>query len=330
VRNRQLGAAGIAIVLIVVIALIIKGCANSEKQQSLKEYNHAVSSLAQEADAQVGGPLFTALAGAAGKQSVEVQVQINQLRSTMQGLASRARTLSVPGEMTEAQRDLTLVLDLREEALGKVAAQLPRLLGSQNTSAASAVAGAMEELLASDVVYSQRVAPLIQQALQANGIHEVGTSATRFLPNLGWLEASTVLARVTGSSQAGSPSSSTTGHASSALVGTAVGTNALVAEPTINHITGGGNPTFTVTLEDDSSNPGKSVRVDVTVTAAGKQYKASHVIDETQPGKKVNVEIPVTGVPLGVAAKIEVDIEPVPGEEDLENNKATYLAVFSQ
>ena len=68
----------------------------------------------------------------------------------------------------------------------------------------------------------------------------------------------------------------------------------------------------------------------MTVTAAGKQFKASHVIDETQPGKKVNVEIPVTGVPLGVAAKIEVNIEPVPGEEDLENNKATYLAVFSQ
>jgi hypothetical protein len=40
------------------------------------------------------------------------------------------------------------------------------------------------------------------------------------------------------------------------------------------------------------------------------------------------VEIPVTGIPLGAAAKIQVNIEGVPGENDLENNKATYLAIF--
>jgi hypothetical protein len=42
------------------------------------------------------------------------------------------------------------------------------------------------------------------------------------------------------------------------------------------------------------------------------------------------VEIPVTGIPLGVAAKIEVNIEAVPGENDLENNKGTFLAIFGQ
>ena len=71
------------------------------------------------------------------------------------------------------------------------------------------------------------------------------------------------------------------------------------------------------------------MKVEVTVTAGGKQYKASHVINQTQPGAKVNVEIPVTGIPLAVAAKIQVNIEGVPGENDLENNKSTYLAIFS-
>jgi heme-binding NEAT domain protein len=67
----------------------------------------------------------------------------------------------------------------------------------------------------------------------------------------------------------------------------------------------------------------------VTVTAAGKQFKATHVINQTTPGNKVNVEIPVTGLPLGVAAKVEVFIQGVPGENDLENNKGEYLAIFS-
>ena len=54
------------------------------------------------------------------------------------------------------------------------------------------------------------------------------------------------------------------------------------------------------------------------------------MINKTEPGKTVNVEIPVTGIPVGVASKIQVSIEGVPGENDLENNKNTYLAIFSQ
>jgi hypothetical protein len=54
------------------------------------------------------------------------------------------------------------------------------------------------------------------------------------------------------------------------------------------------------------------------------------VIEKTEPGKSLNVEIPVTGVPLSVAAKIQVSVDGVPGENDLENNKGTFLAIFSQ
>ena len=47
-----------------------------------------------------------------------------------------------------------------------------------------------------------------------------------------------------------------------------------------------------------------------------------------EPGRQFDVEIPVRGMPLGVAARIEVYVEAVPGETDLENNKSTYLAIF--
>ena len=60
----------------------------------------------------------------------------------------------------------------------------------------------MEMFLASDVIYSQRVAPLIQQKLAADGIHGLSTASTQFLPNLGWLEPSTVEERLTGKSSA--------------------------------------------------------------------------------------------------------------------------------
>jgi hypothetical protein len=68
----------------------------------------------------------------------------------------------------------------------------------------------------------------------------------------------------------------------------------------------------------------------VAVTAAAKQLRASNVIEKTEPGKTTSVNIPLSGVPLGVASKIEVYVEGVPGENDLENNKGTYLAIFGK
>jgi hypothetical protein len=326
---RRRFAAGGAVVLLIIIVLLINGCLKSQKQQSLKDYNRHVGEIAQEFDAQVGKPLFSALAGAGGKSALDVQVQVNNLLGEAQKLTAKAKALSVPGEMTSAQRDLLLMSDLRVEGITKIAALLPSALGGQSKQAGPKVAGDMETFLASDVIYSQRVAPLIQQALKANSIHEA-TTPTRLLPNIGWLEPNTVISRLTGQAATGSTTGVASGTHGSSLVSVAVGTNTLAPEPTLNHITGGGSPTFTVTVENTGSNPETNVKVDVTVTAAGKPIKGSHVINSTQPGTKVNVEIPVSGVPVGVAAKIEVVVESVPGETNSENNKNTYLAIVGE
>ena len=100
--------------------------------------------------------------------------------------------------MTGAQRDLLLALDFRAEGVAKVASLVRTALGGQAKQASTLIAGDMEIFLASDVIYSQRVAPLIQQTLAANGIQGQSTAPSRFLPNLGWLEPTTVYARLTG------------------------------------------------------------------------------------------------------------------------------------
>lgn len=327
---RRRVAAGAAVVILILVVLLINGCLKSQKQQSLKDYNHHVGEIASEFETQVATPLFTALAGASGKSALDVQVQVNQLGVEARKLTSRAKELSVPGEMADAQRDLLLALDLRVEGIAKVAALLPSALGGQNKSVVSKIAGDMETFLASDVIYSQRVAPLIQQTLAANGIQET-TRGQRFLPNLGWLEASTVQARLTGQSSSGSSQSAVApGHHGSVLKGVSVGSTTLEAEPALNHVSGGGNPTFAVSVEDDGEFTETDVKVDLTVTVAGKEIKESHVIDTTEPGKTAKVEIPVSGIPLGVAAKIEATVEPVPGETNHEGTKGAFLAIFSQ
>ena len=329
VRRRV--AIGVFLVLLLVVVLVVSSIVKNDHIQGMKDYNRDVSTIARESDEQVSAPLFGTLVDSASKTAVNVAVQVDQLLSQAQSIANNAKGLSVPGDMAAAQRNLLLLLDLRVEGLTKLAALLPTAIGGQSKQAGTLIAGDMEIFLASDVIYSQRVAPLIQQALAANGITGLSTAPSRFLPNLGWLEPTTTLARITGQPvsavQSGQPAPGTHG---SALIGVSVGTNALQPEPTLNHVTGGGSPTFTVVAEDAGSNAESNVKVDVAVTAGGKQFKASHVINSWQAGSKDNVEIPVAGIPLGVASKIEVNIEPVPGEANLENNKNTYLAIFEQ
>ena len=324
VRRRAVAGAGV--VALIVIVLVVNGCLKSEQQQALRNYNHEASQLALESDEQVTHPLFTTLTGASAKSALNVSEQIDQLRIQAQNLADHVKGISAPGEMSSAQRYLSLVFDLRAEALDKLANLVPTALGGKDKQAFTLIAGAMEIFLASDVVYSQRVAPLIQQALAANGIHGLTTSPTHSLPNIGWLEPTTVTSRMTG--QASSTQGSTaTGHHGSALTGVSVGGTALEPEPTLNHIKATGNVTFTVNVQNAGEFTETNVKVDLTVTAAGKQLTASKVIEKTEPGKTVSAAVPVLGIPSG-AGKVEAAVEPVPGETNHEGTKNAYLAIF--
>ncbi len=322
-------AAGVGVVVLIVIVLLVNGCLKRGKEQALKDYNTSVSKIAQESQAQVARPLFATLAGAAGKSALDVSSQVNQLRMQAEEQAKQAKALSVPSPMTAAQRNFLLTLNLRVEGVAKVANLVRSALGGQAQQATTSIAGAMEIFLASDVLYSQRVVPLIQQTLAANGVTGETTSASHFLPNLGWLQTATVQAKLSGQTTAGT-GAVTPGTHGHALKGVSVGTNTLAPSPTLNHVSGGANPTFTVMVENAGSNPQTSVKVDIAVTSEGKTLTASHLIDKTEPGSTSNVDIPVTGVALGAASRVSVNIEPVPGEGDTENNKGTYLVIFGK
>ncbi len=328
VRRRV--AAGVGVVLLIVVILLVNGCLKGQKTQELKDYNHEVSTIAQEFDEHVSRPLFSALTAAGTKSALNVEVQINQLRLQAQDLAKRVQKLSAPGAMSGAQHDLELTFNLRSEGVDKVATLVPTALGGQGKQAVAQIAGDMEIFLASDVIYSQRSAPLIQQALDSGGVQGLTTAPSRSLPNIGWLEPTTVEARITGKSAAKQNEEATSGTHGSALIGVSVGANTLATEPTLNHVSGGSNPTFTVNVENGGESAETNVKVNVVVTAGGKQFKASHAIEKVEPGKTVSVDIPVNGVPLGEAAKVEVNVEKVPGESNTENNKGVFLAVFAK
>jgi hypothetical protein len=321
-------AAGVGVVLLIVIVLIVNGCLKGRKEQALKDYNQSVAQLVGKSDAEVSHPLFVTLAGASGSTPQQVEQHINEYHEAALSQAQSAEKLGVPGEMTAAQRNLLLLLNLRSEGVKKVAEEVRTALGGQSKQASTYIAGAMEIFLASDVLYSQRVAPLIQQSLSGAQINEQTPATSDFLPNLGWLEPKTVQDRLTGkaSSSSGGPiAPGTHGHA---ITGTSVGATTLQPAPAVNHVHAGANPTFTVMVENGGSNAETNVKVEVTVASGGKELKASHVINKTEPGSTASVDIPVEGVTLSAASRVTAYVQPVPGETNVENNKQTYDVVF--
>ena len=140
VRRRV--AAGVGVVLLIVIVLIVNGCLKSQKTQALKDYTSNVSRIVTASDQQVSRPLFAALSGASSKPALNVETQVNQLHLDAEKQATEAKGLSVPGEMDSAQRDLLLALDLRAEGVEKVANLLRMALGGQAKQASTASSGA--------------------------------------------------------------------------------------------------------------------------------------------------------------------------------------------
>ncbi len=336
---RRLVAAGIGLLVIIVLVLGVRGCLNGRKEQALKDYNRDVASLVEKADSNTAD-FFTALT-TGGTSPVEVQSQISQLRLRAKAQSGQAENISVPGEMKPAQRNLLLSLGLLEETMGKVADRILSALSTDADTAEPAVlsiTAEMQAILAADVVYKRRSVALIKQALDDNDIGGQTIGASHFLPNIGWLDASDVARRIHADAGRGAgasastrePTAGTHGHG---LLAVSVGNVTLAAgQQASNRIPAGSNLTFNAKIANQGDNPETDVVVQVTITPAGggKEVKATKTVDQTTAGNELTVAVALGQSPPIGAGTIKVEVRKVPGEVNTTNNSEEYPAIFAR
>lgn len=333
---RRLVAAGIGVVVVIVLVLGVKGCLNSRKEQALKDYNRDVASLVQDVDANTGA--FFAALTTGGTSAIDVQSQINQLRLRAQAQTREAQGLGLPGEMKPAQRSLLLALGLIEESMGKVAEKIRAALSTDSATAEPAVLATTAELqafLAADVLYKRRTVAFIEQALGDHRVRGQKIQDASFLPNIGWLDAPTVARRIHADAAHGAgadasttpPAPGTHGHG---LLGVNVGDVTL--EPGgANRIPAGSNVTFNVKFANQGENPEADVRVRVIVRGGGKTIVAQKTVDQTTPGNETTAAVALgQPPPLGPGVNITVEVRKVPGETNVANNSQQYPAIFAR
>jgi hypothetical protein len=334
-RTRQAIALGGLIVLLILIVLGINGCLNSRKDNALKDYNRNVTAVINDSDTSVGKAFFQLMSQGA-RNSQDLQVQVNELRAGADEDVKRAKAFDVPGDMAAAQRNLELVLNLRDEGLKKIADLIPSALGRGQTAetAIKGIAAEMQTFLASDVVYTERVAQLIKDGLTKNGIDGQEIAGSRFMASVAWLNPAYVTDRLTGSSTStgtsGQPTPGLHGHG---LLSTAVGDKVLQPSSTgaVTTIPAAANVAFTVKFANQGDSDERNVKVSIRVKGGGKNIPLTKTIAQTKTKTDATVNIPLgQAPPVGTGTTVTVSIAKVPGEENLDNNRSEYTVIFTR
>jgi hypothetical protein len=330
--RRAVAAVG-GLVLVLIVGLLVRSYLNGKRDAALRSYNEKVSTIASDED-QISAPLFKVLADAANTGQPNVGDDVNSYRVSAALEASDARGLSVPSQMAGAQQNLLLALDLRAEALTKIANEVPLALGTDSAATADgAIAAEMQAFLASDVIYAERVVPLISQTLASQGINDQTVSASRFLPDLGWLSPQTVTQRISGNSggttATGALKPGTHGHG---LLSVSIDGTPLTQNMAVNPIKLTPAPSFSLLVANQGQNDETGVVVELKIEGAtGTKPLVTTKTINTKAMTDTTVTMGLTGTPpVGVTVRLVATVEPVPGESDKSNNTMTYLADFSQ
>jgi hypothetical protein len=329
-------AAGAGVVVVILLFLLIKGCASLQKQNAFKDYVRGVSADVQQSQ-QESDAVFGLLRKQSGQSAVDLQNNINGFRAEAVKLAERAKARSAPSELSGANRYLVDTLELRADGLGSLARLLPTALGDQGAGTAIKQIAAQNRLFdASDVLFTQRFLPKLFTTIKDQGLaNDVPVPVTLsrpkgFLPDINWLRPTVVAATLTGTAST-SNTAATPGLHGTGLVAVTVqpaGTPLSTTGTTDIRATKG--LSFDVQVQNQGQSDEKNVVVQVTISGAGRPIAVQQQIDTVAAGATATASVPLPSLPpTGRPVTISVLVKPVPGEKKTDNNKATYQAIFT-
>ena len=325
-------AGGAALIALVLFLLLLRGCLDSRKEQSFRDYTREVAALTNESDDQSAG-VFRLLTGNTG--DVETTTQLNAFASNADQLLERARSTDRPDELAETNDYLIETLQFRRDGVRAVA----RLLPGENASrperqqGAKKIAAAMLTFLASDVIYTTRVKPQLETGLEDQGLDgEVDVPNSPYLPDTGWLDPAAVADRVGALGGGGGGDS---GDAAPGLHGNGLGTVTLggvaLAPDSSASVPLSGDLAFEIQVLNQGENTETEVPVNVTVGSGGDATDFNEVLPEIAAGETATVEVPFDAEPpTGQNVPITVEVEAVPGEEMTDNNTGEFSVIFTR
>lgn len=324
---RLLAAAGILVLLLVLFGLLLQSCGSTSKHDSYQSYMEKVA-LIGHSSADDGTALANALTTPGAK--------VDGLASTLDGIAAReqqnvnaAERLDPPGPLRPVNQPLIEALELRVSGVQGLASAFRATATSKSSGAASTLSAQADRLLASDIVWDDLFVGPAKAIMKKEGVTGVSPPESHFVTNPDLISAHSmalVLQRLRGTTSSSTP----TGLHGTNIVATKVLPSGQdLSETDVNTITAGTNLAFAVEVHDGGDS--QEVRIKVTLTIQQTPViTKTMTIDLINPGQDKTVTFSDLGtVKFAQKEQIDVDVAPVPGEHDIDNNKASYPVIFS-
>ncbi|MBO9534699.1 MAG: hypothetical protein J7513_17125 [Solirubrobacteraceae bacterium] len=322
--------------LLIVIALIVQGCVSSAQKNALQDYGTAVTELGTESSSNVAQGLRL-LNSPNDSDALAQRNGLDKLASDSRTLEERARDLSTPGGLEGATQNLVTALSLRADALSRIADRIATARGTSRAQAEEAtqqIAGQMQALSASDVLWQLRVTPYIRDKAKEIEARDDGVESSIVLTDLSWVNAATVANRIDGQAAEADPvetakcdDGSKHGHGLESV--TANGK--ALAEGAVTTVPNGTGLSFVVTIanQGDSDESNVSVTVSGTSKATGKEaFSVTKKVANSPKGQSTQVQIPITKA-VSSAVTVKTEVKGVPCEVNKENNTKSFQVIFS-
>jgi hypothetical protein len=226
--------------------------------------------------------------------------------------------------MQSAQDTLLLVYQLRANAMETIATRLPTALGDEGREKAiQGIAGQMEVLAGSDVLYNQITRHSIDDSIANNGASAPEMPRSEFVADaVFWANPDNIESALDTVGGGPRPASDGGVHGTG-LAGVSIGGIAL--DPSVSTVI----PADTEPVVDvEVQNQGESDESDVTASVSVDGGAGlEQAIPSLAVGETGIASILLTPAPTGEVT-LDVTVAPVPGEQVLDNNEATYTVTF--
>jgi hypothetical protein len=326
---RLLALIALIVAALVFFGLLIQSCASTSKKDAYKSYMGEVAKVAQSSESN-GADVASAMT-TSGTKVADLETSLAGIADQARQTLAAAQKLNPPGRLRPEHEDLIEALQLRVNGVQGLADTFRATAASKASSDAALLSAQADRLLASDVLWDDLFRVPATDEMKSQGISDVIAPKSQFVTNHDLITEHSmvlVLQRLRGASTgSGTP----TGIHGTNITETKVQPgDQVLSQADENTVTATTNLAFVVTISDSGDSQEVGIKVTLTIQKPGQAIVKTQTIDLINPGQSKSVTFRDLGdVPFAQRTTALVDVAPVPGERNTDNNKASYPVIFS-
>ncbi len=326
---RLIGLIALAILVVVLLAVWVEGCAADAKLDRNRTYLADIGSIGN-ASAKLGQQLGTLLT-TPGLNEEDLDAKLGGYVQTAENQMQQAEDLNAPGPMVVPNAGAVEALRYRVNGLRGLQAAFKEAADETDASVAGEqLLAQTRRLLASDIIWSDSFQEPAQVVLTDEGIEGLDVPSSEFVTTDDLVSQSSLAAiwqRIQGASTGGTPTGL---HGSGIAYVKALPSGQLLSTTTETTIKVTDELKFEVGVEDTGESQEVRIKVTLTIPKQPDAIVKTASIPIIDAGETKAVVFTVGAlVPFGEQTSVKVDVDPVPGETNTTNNTAEYPVIFT-